>query len=95
MSKSTAPLRNKLIKRDGMYCHYCGKEMDMDLSQSNLNGVTVEHMNPKIKGGDNDMSNLVLSCRSCNSKKRTKHYQEFKMAIDTDATLLFVMGDES
>lgn len=45
-------------------CWYCGKVFD-DKSE-----LTIDHVFPKIKGGTNDMNNIILSCKHCNSSKR-------------------------
>lgn len=37
----------------------------------------IEHLTAVKHGGDNQEYNLVLSCRSCNSKKRTKSMETF------------------
>jgi len=56
-------LRIKLIMRDGNSCAYCGTENK---------SLEIDHIIPKSKGGVNDINNLVLSCRDCNSKKDDK-----------------------
>lgn len=48
-------------------CVYCNLELPL----------TADHMIPLSKGGDNKISNIVPSCRSCNSRKYTKTYEEF------------------
>jgi 5-methylcytosine-specific restriction endonuclease McrA len=45
----------------GHCCVYCGKEHKGYLTQ--------DHIIPLSKGGDHTQSNIVPSCRSCNSKK--------------------------
>ena len=44
------------------YCWYCGKVMEP-------NKLTKDHVFPRIKGGDNDMDNIIMVCKSCNSSK--------------------------
>lgn len=46
-------------------CFYCEKDL-------NDGSMCIDHIKPKAHGGDNDLSNLVMSCRSCNSAKGTK-----------------------
>ena len=36
-----------------------------------------EHVVPRSRGGSNRISNLVLSCRSCNEKKDNLPIEEF------------------
>jgi hypothetical protein len=44
--------------------------------------ATIDHVIPLSKGGDSkDPKNLVLSCRSCNARKRTRNYEEFRALI--------------
>lgn len=63
--------RHRLFKRDGHECVYCG-------SKRNL---TVDHIIPKSKGGQNTWMNLVTSCFSCNTRKgdRTPEQAGMKM----------------
>lgn len=49
----------KIAERDGEQCHQCG----------NKDHLTVDHVRALIDGGDNDLGNLQILCRSCNSKK--------------------------
>ena len=44
------------------FCWYCGKLMEP-------NKLTKDHVFPRIKGGDNDMNNIIMVCKSCNSSK--------------------------
>ena len=44
------------------YCWYCGKALK-------LNELTKDHVFPRIKGGNNDMDNIIMVCKSCNSSK--------------------------
>lgn len=49
----------EIVQRD--ICPFCHKPM---------NGKgTIEHLNPVSKGGNNDWWNIVLCCKSCNSRK--------------------------
>lgn len=69
MSNKRQSLSNKLrfeiFKRDSFTCQYCGgKSPDVLLE--------VDHINPVSKGGDNNIINLVTSCKTCNSGKSDK-----------------------
>ena len=37
----------------------------------------IEHLTPVSRGGDNDIYNLVYSCKSCNSNKRQQTLEEY------------------
>jgi hypothetical protein len=63
--------RQRIYKRDNHECVYCG-------SKKNL---TIDHIIPKSKGGENTWLNLVTSCSSCNRLKgdRTPEQANLKM----------------
>lgn len=48
--------------RQNNYCWYCGKEMEPFK-------LTKDHVFPRAKGGDNDMDNIIMVCKTCNSSK--------------------------
>ncbi len=60
--------RQYLLEKWGRNCAYCGKP-GLKLQ--------VEHIQPKGKGGYNRISNLTLSCESCNLKKGTQDIKDF------------------
>lgn len=49
-------IKEDLIERDGKLCFFCGKDGFM----------TIEHLLPVADGGNNNMKNLCLACKSCN-----------------------------
>lgn len=49
---------------DGV-CAYCHREMPFSVA-------TRDHVYPRSRGGSNDTSNIVLSCKKCNLKKGSK-----------------------
>lgn len=51
-----------VIQRDGWVCSYC----DCDTS---IHGHAIDHVIPLAKGGTNELDNLTMSCKSCNSSK--------------------------
>lgn len=55
-------IRFEVFKRDSFTCQYCGR-MAPDVI------LEVDHINPVANGGENDMMNLVTSCRDCNRGK--------------------------
>lgn len=85
-----------LIERDGNHCHYCGCEMQTnDSTGYTVDGISIDHITPTDEGGSDDLGNLVLACRQCNGLKKTKHYQEYRFGVETNAILRFLMGGES
>ena len=52
--------RKNVLRRDGHRCQYCGRN-DVPL--------TVDHVIPKARGGDESWENLVAACVRCNNRK--------------------------
>lgn len=65
-------LRFEVFKRDNFKCQYCG----MSAPDVVLN---VDHIDPVSNGGENDILNLVTSCRDCNSGKSDRLLSEHSM----------------
>jgi len=63
--------RRRIFKRDGYQCGYCG-------SSRNL---TIDHIVPRSKGGDNSWTNLVTCCNRCNNEKDSKTLEETGMKL--------------
>lgn len=51
--------REALLKRDGKWCFYCGREMPPD-------DRTIEHVVSLVHGGSNRLENLVMAHSKCN-----------------------------
>lgn len=56
---SVKPSRNLIYKRDGHKCQYCGS----------TRRLTIDHIIPKSRGGQDTWDNMVVACSSCNIKK--------------------------
>lgn len=59
----TKKIRFEVFKRDGFKCAYCGKAPPDVL-------LEIDHINPKSKGGEDDINNLLTSCFDCNRGKK-------------------------
>jgi hypothetical protein len=68
MAPSNAHLRDLAAFADGMRCAYCQVPT----------AATIEHVNPRAKGGESYLTNLVLACPLCNSRKSTGDAEEFR-----------------
>ena len=55
-------IRYEVFKRDGFKCQYCGRSAPDVI-------LEVDHIVPVAKGGENDILNLITSCRECNRGK--------------------------
>jgi hypothetical protein len=65
--------RLALYIRDEFTCCYCGRQ----LKGANPREVTLDHLVPRNAGGDNQPSNLVTACLSCNSSRQDKPWVDF------------------
>lgn len=74
ISRSIRATRNNIIWRDRNTCQYCGYIG----TSSNL---TLDHVLPKSRGGDNSWLNLVTCCKKCNQKKRDRTPEEANMKL--------------
>lgn len=64
--KKISVSKNRILKRDKFRCVYCGSQRQL----------TIDHVIPKSKGGQNTWSNMVTCCSKCNSKKGDKTPEE-------------------
>ena len=64
--------RRNILKRDGHKCGYCGRA-DLPL--------TIDHVVPKSKGGDDSWENLVAACLPCNNRKGNRSPEEAKLKL--------------
>lgn len=55
-------LRFEVFKRDSFTCQYCGKSAPDVI-------LEVDHINSVKNGGENNIMNLITSCRDCNRGK--------------------------
>lgn len=60
---------NELLKKHDFKCYYCGEKMTQEEGPKK---VTKDHVVPLIKGGTDNISNIVPACKSCNSSKGAK-----------------------
>ena len=73
------PSRSMIYKRDGHKCQYCG-------STKNL---TIDHIIPRSRGGEDTWQNLVVACLHCNTKKGDKLLEETNLTLNTIPTKPF------
>ena len=66
--------RTEALKKQKGKCVWCQSR----LSRST---VTAEHMQPKIKGGSNEQTNITAACRQCNQVRGTLPVAKFKKLL--------------
>jgi 5-methylcytosine-specific restriction endonuclease McrA len=54
--------REEIFERDEYRCVYCGERFD-------VGELTVDHVQPRMRGGDRSSGNLVTACCACNARK--------------------------
>ncbi|PNH05704.1 hypothetical protein TSOC_008004 [Tetrabaena socialis] len=64
-SRVACSKRNILV-RDGFCCQYCGSHRDL----------TIDHLHPASRGGEESWDNLVTACMRCNQRKRDRTLRE-------------------
>ncbi len=64
VSEVLAKLKNQNYK-----CHYCSINIKQKYHR--------DHMDPLIRGGSDNISNIALTCPTCNLKKHTQTAEEF------------------
>jgi 5-methylcytosine-specific restriction endonuclease McrA len=68
--KKVVLTRKNILRRDGYKCAYCGRS-DIPL--------TVDHVFPKARGGEDSWENLITACTICNNKKGDKTPEEARL----------------
>lgn len=65
------PTRNLIYKRDAYTCAYCGAKEHL----------TLDHIQPASRGGQDTWENLVTACNSCNTRKGNRTPHEANMVL--------------
>lgn len=72
--KHSADDIERLLKKQEFRCYWCFSDIS--------NGrCSVDHYIPLIKGGSNGSENIVMACRSCNSRKNALMPDEFRKRL--------------
>ena len=64
-------MKRQLMRRQANTCVYCGHRRI-------ASNMEIDHMNPVVRGGSNDESNLQVICRGCNRRKGLQTDAEFR-----------------
>ena len=62
--------RHQIFERDGYRCVYCGEQFASE-------ELTLDHVQPRIRGGDRSEGNLVTACMGCNTLKGQRRLSRF------------------
>lgn len=69
--KRVALSRQNIFKRDGFRCVYCGTR----------DRLTLDHVLPRSRGGQDGWHNLVTACQRCNTMKGDRTPEEADMQL--------------
>lgn len=62
----------EVFRRDRYTCQYCGRRS---------RGLTIDHVNPRHRGGEHTWNNVVAACPACNRRKGGKTARAAHMTI--------------
>ncbi len=68
--------RKNLYRRDGYACQYCG-------GRPGPRALTIDHVQPRSRGGPTSWENCVAACEPCNRRKADKTPREAQMPLRT------------
>ena len=75
MNNKRAPIpadtRHQVYEKYNGCCAYCGTLLE-------YKDMQVDHLHPVLKGGSNELSNLMPACRSCNHYKESFTLEQFR-----------------
>ena len=75
--------RLRIYMRDKFRCQYCGEKKP-------VGELTLDHILPRSRGGDNSPVNIVTACVPCNNRKSDRTPAEARMPLLTSQTALRV-----
>lgn len=64
--------RKNILRRDNFRCQYCG---------SHTHPLTLDHIQPRSRGGRDSWENLVAACIPCNNRKGSRTPDEAGMKL--------------
>ena len=75
--------RLRIYMRDKFRCQYCGEKKP-------ASELTLDHILPRSRGGDNSPVNVVTACVACNQRKGDRTPAEARMPLLTSQSALRV-----
>jgi 5-methylcytosine-specific restriction endonuclease McrA len=75
--------RLRIYMRDKFRCQYCGEK-------KGVAELTLDHILPRSRGGDNSPVNIVTACIACNNRKANRTPEEARMPLLTSQSALRV-----
>ena len=81
--EASSAKRLRIYMRDKFRCQYCGEKKA-------ANQLTLDHILPRSRGGDNSPVNIVTACVACNNRKSNRTPDEARMPLLTSQRALRV-----
>ena len=81
--EASSAKRLRIYLRDKFRCQYCG-------DKKAATELTLDHIVPRSRGGDNSPINIVAACLACNNRKGDRTPEEARMPLLTSQTALRV-----
>lgn len=66
--------RANVYRRDNFECQYCGV-------QPGASELTLDHVNPRARGGRTEWTNIVTCCTTCNARKADRTPEQARMNL--------------
>ena len=73
--------RLRIYMRDKFRCQYCGE-------RRGAGELTLDHIFPRSRGGENSPVNIVTACLACNNRKGSRTPEEARMPLLTAQSAL-------
>ncbi len=77
--------REEIFRRDEYRCVYCAAPFDSS-------ALTIDHVQPRVRGGDNSPGNVVTACGGCNTAKGHRKLAEFLLAEPVARASFFALA---
>lgn len=77
-------VRKYLFQKHDGCCWYCGRELEFGNTKKivyKANLFVIEHQIPRIRGGADNIENLVAACFTCNRRKGSQTVEEYRQAL--------------
>jgi 5-methylcytosine-specific restriction endonuclease McrA len=67
-------IKNRVYIKYNKKCAYCGNNITFE-------EMSIDHLEPKSKGGLNELENLMPSCEICNHYKNSHNINKFRYLL--------------
>lgn len=78
----TAALRELVVADYGPWCWLCRGAIDLTLPSTHKRGLSLDHVVPRSRGGDDSVANLRPAHLSCNCRRGNRAPQSHRHAVE-------------